>query len=1055
MSAFDVLDPKTEIEKSRLLEASAGTGKTFSIENIVRRLLENDYCTMDRMLIVTFTRAATRDLKGRIRSNLMEAWEADPENRALHQALLNFDRANIETIHGFCSRTLREHVFESDAGMDVITDDQPFSNTLLQQMIYDFFRTGLDERRYSPAQLELVRSRLDSELLKKVKAGVTVVQTRDFSELFEAFREQAKQFRGNADGIVDEFERLKSYYNKCNSEASAAVKRFAAIMAKDEITPQDFDILIQDDLLFAKLLVYENRNKKKKQDPPESILAHQFRESLLPIVTEARDTEFIFGRIVRDCLEMVERYIASEELMRLDDLLTFMDRAVQNRAFCDKIQERYRVIIVDEFQDTDPVQWSIFKAIASDWKGLLYLVGDPKQSIYAFRNADIYTYLDAASFLGEEARASLLTNYRSTPQLVEALNRFFSVPGLIPLPRTASELPYPIVNASEKTPPRDFGDSLGTVHFMVARQEDKGWKSQILEAEKIFPAMAREIKRLGGDIAILVRTNEQGRRVAEYLNQCGIAAAASKSKNLTESDAYKAFRELLLGIIYPKEEHYFKAMLGNVLVGKCDYDFSRLESEERREEYFAICTELRKLLFEEGFAPFVRHLFKSVWPGSTVSFTARILNREDGFAVYEELMHLVELILQRECEEPLSPEGVLAFLDELKVLEFEEDKSIRPLSAVDSGAVKIMSMHASKGLEFDVVFALGLMDRTLAPKRLVPIREKKILEPVLDEEDPRYQLYCAELDAEKMRQLYVVMTRAKQRVYVPVIEAPNVKEAKAGTASPFELYLEKLGEPLESFVSRQPKEQMTYEVLETAEMPAREPSELRKVPLPVQVTIPGKARFIDSFSSMYSSSADQTLKPPHDFHTEEKTIHTLPAGSETGIILHRLLEKIPFRHYRDSKEIEPLLVIEEAYSEWRPVLAECVYEALHAPLDGFCLADIDSDAVYREVEFLYPTPNGFTKGVIDLAFSYRGTCYLLDWKSNWLGPDNEAYRPEHLQEVMEHHHYYRQAEIYEEAFERYLNLFDNARFGGTFYVFLRGMAVLLVDKISAASRNIE
>jgi exodeoxyribonuclease V beta subunit len=311
------------------------------------------------------------------------------------------------------------------------------------------------------------------------------------------------------------------------------------------------------------------------------------------------------------------------------------------------------------------------------------------------------------------------------------------------------------------------------------------------------------------------------------------------------------------------------------------------------------------------------------------------------------------------------------------------------------------------------------------------------------------------LDAEKMRQLYVVMTRAKQRVYVPVIEAPNVKEAKAGMASPFELYLEKLGEPLESFVSRQPKEQMTYEVLETAEMPAHEPSELRKVPPPVQVTIPGKARFIDSFSSMYSSSADQTLKPPHDFHTEEKTIHTLPAGSETGIILHRLLEKIPFRQYRDSKEIDPLLVIEEAYSEWRPVLAECVYEALHTPLDGFCLADIDSDAVYREVEFLYPTSNGFTKGVIDLAFSHRGTCYLLDWKSNWLGPDNEAYRPEHLQEVMEHHHYYRQAEIYEEAFERYLNLFDNARFGGTFYVFLRGMAVLLVDKMSAASRNIE
>src|ERR1700733_933837 len=180
LKTFNVLDRHLDIHRNYLLEASAGTGKTFSIENIVvRLLLEGKMLSLEKILVVTFTRAAVRDLKNRIRANIEKALNfliskphVGPDyllkiceegeasttfaRRRLEQALLIFDQAQIFTIHSFCARALSENVFESNMRVDSVLSDEPLSRTMLLGIIKDFFRTEIRPEIYSPAQLKLV-----------------------------------------------------------------------------------------------------------------------------------------------------------------------------------------------------------------------------------------------------------------------------------------------------------------------------------------------------------------------------------------------------------------------------------------------------------------------------------------------------------------------------------------------------------------------------------------------------------------------------------------------------------------------------------------------------------------------------------------------------------------------------------------------------------------------------------------------------------------------------------------------------------------------------------
>lgn len=534
---FRVLDRHQDIHKNYLIEASAGTGKTFSIENIVVRLLIGEKAIpIEQLLIVTFTRMATRDLRMRIRSNIDRSiiWLNDESTNSpdflkaiieqgneakekaiklLQQALYHFDQAQIFTIHSFCARMLRSFMFEGD--ISAKTENLESGTNLDQinlRIIRDFIRTELREELFSPEQLILIANesehsseKLEKSLLTILNKHLPISPVPDLNGQLLRFKNEIKRLKislgYDKEKILADFQRLAPNYEKlCDRnrliklDVFAKVETFASLFDKCSWEIQEFDQLIKEGLFLVEAL--DSEHLKVKAKPIEANQLHyphllEDLKQLDDIIKEARNPNVLLARMAFQCQKLMQLSLSEEERLGFDDLLTMMQKALKNPLFTNAIRQNYKAAIIDEFQDTDPVQWEIFQTLFlndTTW-GSLYLVGDPKQSIYAFRQADIYTYLAAADAMG--SHATLNTNFRSQPSLVNALNTLFSsslTPDFISLPRLNSSLAYHPVEPST-IPEKIFNDQRGSIHFCITpiAEESKKIPQDLLEQEYLLP----------------------------------------------------------------------------------------------------------------------------------------------------------------------------------------------------------------------------------------------------------------------------------------------------------------------------------------------------------------------------------------------------------------------------------------------------------------------------------------------------------------------------------------------------------------------------------------
>lgn len=1144
MQTFNVLDRSLDIHRNYLLEASAGTGKTFSIENIVVRLLleenphQQEQITLDKILVVTFTRAATRDLKIRIRANIEKSLsyfqdseqqapdylkcllEAGPESIAegkkrLEKALFCFDQAQIFTIHAFCSRMLRDNVFEGDVGF-TIDDEDKISNTQLFAIIRDYFRTELTANSFSKGQLKIVSKEynhsteeLEKALAKTLKRGWDIEETRDYASQLKHYRQVMNELKKHYSGdniLADFHKQVPSYKELCVGKTAeikidilSKVERFCGLFGQSDWSADDFDILLEDGIILVD--AFDPSKLKAKAKPPTDLfyplLRQTLQQMLCPLVEEAGNPLNIFSRMASGCQKMYKKILLEEEKLGFDDILKTMQQALQNPKFAQRVRHTYKAAIIDEFQDTDPIQWEIFRTLFlsedRSW-GQLYLVGDPKQSIYAFRQADIYTYLSAAQLMGTDHHASLDTNYRSQPSLVTALNTLFAPkasPGLIALPRIGKTLEYRQVNACTHIPEITFSDNLGSVHFCLAEAETSARSKNIplekLEEQFYFPFFVQEIQRLHQkdgfhfkDFAILVSDRYQAQRIADFLKMWNIPAVLQRSTSITESPALAAIRELLQAVLHPRDNSSFKVALGGPILGWSHTEILSLDEEAIHTRILTQLYALRKQWISHGFAFLFQSLMQSRWNNTGQTVAEKLLSQVGYSDLYLDLHLIADILIEQESETHALPETLLAFLDQFPTLGANDDDRVKKHADYSQDSVNILTLHSSKGLEFEVVFAIGLVTRSKPPEQLLPQPSGR-LGVVLDKNTEIYKQHCCEIDAEKIRQLYVAMTRAKYRLYVPVAINTTGISPELGCASPMELFLARLGQPLETSMERlyeriaandgkilcsfidHAEVKLSYAHLQ--ECPPITPyapiQELPKLTPPPSIYVPGRRILMQSFTTLAKDtySLDSSVEVPHNPHSLVKTPHTLPSGSETGILLHKILETLSFQSDMDQLNafIRPHLT-GTAFAEWEPTICRMLANALNTELHvngaSFCLANIPSNRQYREMEFLYPTSNqasieelerkaGYLKGVIDLFFFYQGKYYLLDWKSNWLGNSLDYYLPENLEKVMHEHDYFLQASIYTAALQRYLRLVDRRPFdeifGGTFYIFLRGL----------------
>ncbi len=833
---FNVLDRHLSLHQHYLLEASAGTGKTFSIENIVTRLLiepqeQHDPLSLQKILVVTFTRAATKDLRARIRFNIektlqyLQSWqiqdplyEGAPDYlkafmekgekavrqacQCLQQALFTFDQAQIFTIHAFCAHMLRQFALESDVSLHALTGDEPLPQSEILAVIRDFFRTEVHAESYSPAQLEILLrgDPFQKKLLKLIQNGHGFSHYISFQETYAKLTEKLlllKQiFSLEAEKMMEDFcTQFGLYRNYKSGETKAEtlvkIKRFVNLFDQEQWSIQEIDGLISDGLVWVKALdpklLKIKTSKREELNYPELTL--HLQKHLYSIVEESRKFSVILARMASDCQKLLMRYQKEEEKLSPDDVLRKMNDALDRSVFLCQAQSHYHAAIIDEFQDTDPLQWQIFRRLFIShqypWQGYLYLVGDPKQSIYSFRQADIYTYLAAAQALGDAHCFSLDINYRSHPQLVQALNTLFAsdyLPHFIPLPRKSSYLPYQPVQAASMNQSKYFEDERGAIHFFIADgQVFKRPKLEDLETHVFFPFIAREVVRLRKahqlhfhQFAILVRDRHQAMRMAEYFEHLGIPYLNQRGTSLANSPAHQALIELIRAVLHPQDRGVVRAVLGSPIMG---WTHEEVKNAESMEFVLLFVQRLRACLFGKGFAAFFQEMLHLVCKPSGKSVLEQILQREGGIEFYRDLQQIADMIVDHQYIEWNGPEGIIPFLDQFQTWEDNEDIRIKRFQDPTKEGVKILTLHFSKGLEFDIVFALGLVNRIGIKEDLIPIESEGcvLLAPSVEESED-YRGYCEECDAEKMRQLYVALTRARMQLYIPVaLHLPSEK----------------------------------------------------------------------------------------------------------------------------------------------------------------------------------------------------------------------------------------------------------------------------------------
>lgn len=980
MSPFDCLARDCSLFGPHLLEASAGTGKTFAIEHIYLRLVLEGM-EVEEILAITFTRAAARELKARIRANLektllfLHAQEASWDYLHPHlgsleaiqrvtDALAGFEQSQIFTIHGFCYRMLQEFAFEAHLGFSLPNPDEGARiPERLTQAARDYLEHGI--RDLCPEQIASLFSRFQSMdemvdcLLRSEDSGPTV----SFSEQCAKCK-AALHLRGavSEEKLLADFWVLEPSYKKMDGDLEAQVRALANLDVRT--------LLRERGTLFA---FFDPANKKVRAKETPFLHYPGFfdwaRTQIAPILQQK-----VWPTLLAQWRPIAAKIMAEEEALDPDEILLQMQAAVSKESFAELIRNKYKAAIIDEFQDTDAMQWEIFQRLFLE-KPLraLYLVGDPKQSIYRFRKADIYTYLEARELLGEEHLYHLDTNFRSSEKLVGALNALFARDWLS-LPKLGRTLPYHPVKAGAKIE-AIAQDKKGALHFMIAEGEPGA-----LFDDVFLPYAVREIEKLRSErCAILVKDRYQAERALDLLRSRGMRAVAKSHTPLGQTEGFQAVQELFEAVFSPHDPSAAKIVMAGPFAS-AQLPFA----------------EYRALLAEEGLVSFARAVLKD--------------------PILPDVMQIFEQLLAWEKKEGFSFEGLKRYLTHLRQKKADQGGARR--MEVDAEAVQVMTMHISKGLEFDVVFALGLMSRT----------------PETEE---------ADVEAEKLRQLYVAMTRAKKRLYVPI--ALSKKEALAGTHSPMELFcrhLEAEGPLLERLEALTQHASITTEILLSPFV--LEPCNEVKPELPVRSSSLPAPLFTPCFLSSFTTLAKEKEGKKIASPTEGLTLQTMPRGAETGIAIHQIFEHLfgaarPI--WRDPSAIDVLIEEELRFSplkSWTGVIQEMVKKTLAMPLqtegEFFSLSELQMGQLQVEAEFVFSSPPHFVKGFIDLVFRHRGKIYFLDWKTNWL----TDYGQNFLQEEMQRHDYELQATLYAEAIQRHF-LTD---FGGAFYVFVRGPAYL-------------
>ena len=823
---FDVYT--CELEGTRLIEASAGTGKTWSLSGLYLRLLLERALPVSQILVVTFTNAAVAELRERIRSRIAETlerlrghsadgrdpfvpellrrlrlrpgWSDETARDKLEQALQGFDEAAILTIHGFCQRALAEAPFSTGMPLQLsaLTDD----SLLRQQVVNDFWREHIAaadlpaalsalllQRGDTPQRLdELLKRRLAKPLARCLWPAATQASI-DASLRQQAFAEARDCWlceHAAIDAAVREaLGRLNGTYYKPETldEAQASWHR---LCAQAEL-PQSLEAFGRLRLFSVGML-----QPKKGLAPPAPHPFYDLAQRLLEAETawqQAVELERL--ALLRTLLEKgppaLRAAKRTQRVLGFDDMLLNLHERLQGEggdALAARLRGRFAAALIDEFQDTDPLQYAIFRRLFQGSDAPLMLVGDPKQAIYSFRGADLPTYLEAR----RDARAeySLEDNQRSSGALIDALNALF---GAQPNAFMIEALAYrPVREGVKPKPPlhEDGTAPRAALQLWQLPRDAQGQPLLAAEARRLaLQACAAEIARLlaagqagslrigerplrGGDIAVLVRSHAHGAAMRRALAALGVASVELSQASVFDSPDAADLERLLAAVLEPQREPLLRAALATEAMGRTAADIDALAGDEAA--LLALVMRFagyQDTWLQRGVGRMLREWMR------TERVAERLLSRPEGERRMTNLRHLAELLHEAAAEHP-TPDALLRWLQAQRADPRQDDAAQLRLES-DRNLVQVVTVHKSKGLEYALVFCPLLYDGS--PERSPggegleyhdedggSVFDFRLLDkPALATLKTRA---AAERAAETLRLIYVALTRAIHRCYL-------------------------------------------------------------------------------------------------------------------------------------------------------------------------------------------------------------------------------------------------------------------------------------------------
>ncbi len=1015
-----------------LLEASAGTGKTFALAMLVLRAVTENNSELERILVVTYTKAAAAELRERIRLRLLEArnllegreenydqvlceWFAGIETEELRKlylgrlkiALAEIDRLAAFTIHGFCQRMLQEQSVEANQLFDV--ELLPSLAGYYKRCSEYFWRREVYPLETWKCSLILEKFSEPAALLK------TSIKTTDRSIRLEPQPESMNRLWTRLEASIAA---LRDWWQKNGAEfvirmkhclendlkASDREKSQKALEGlilfcegKTENFPARLECLLAENLQGA---INSRKIKKALQEQYIQELSLP-KQELARLLQDHRNLLIAFQIFaLQEIQKRVDFCLEEEGVISFDQLVTTLSdalRAENGSRLKALLQNRFEVALIDEFQDTDSAQWHIFSTLFASKNHKLYLIGDPRQAIYKFRGADIYSYFAACK--KADYYFSLNTNYRSYPELVEGVNRLFlsrARPFLFEEQTVAYKRVEPGLdgttyladNKGTLLPsfiyclPEPFRNSKGEIAAIKPNLVDRMVLQDVVQeclnlldtengALCCNESTGQVEKRLlaPGDIAILVRAHKQAEVYQKALVDYGIPAIIAGKKSIFETVESRELLLLLRGILdFENMQSIKSSMIGSLFGYSGEQIYQLWRDEAAVARWYDCFLECNRIWYDRGVLQMLYHLVEEK---NLFTNLALLPGGQRRTANY---LHLFELLQEAENEGNWGPCQTLFWLQN-SLNSDEKDEAFELRLESDDDAVQIVTVHSSKGLQYPVVFCPDSYKRSARLKHekefISCFDDGNVLDFGSEKFAARKALARNEELAEELRLLYVALTRAELCCYCYWADTSATKHTDKSFESALGYLLFDSQNVSYAEQAERLRELGTVSTIADVDISGHYSSQLEYS----EITLRKKSgRSLETDYQVSSYSALASLGEHDDLPHISKAESTevlpnglsayagLPKGAHFGNAVHDILEELTFQEIArgtESNMLGELVARKCAYygvEADENLLVTMLSEVVRTPLsvtaaDSFILAGLKEEHCVKEMEF--------------------------------------------------------------------------------------------------------